>query len=77
MAEASRPRVFVARVIPEVGLEAVRRACDMDLWDGELPPPRDELLRRIAGCDGVLTLLTDRVDAQHRPGTKSFQHSRR
>ena len=28
----------------------------------ELPPPRDELLRRVAGCDGVLTLLTDRVD---------------
>ena len=27
-----------------------------------LPPPRDELLRRVAGCDGVLTLLTDRVD---------------
>jgi lactate dehydrogenase-like 2-hydroxyacid dehydrogenase len=34
----------------------------MDLWDDELPPPRDALLRRVAGCDGVLTLLTDRVD---------------
>jgi lactate dehydrogenase-like 2-hydroxyacid dehydrogenase len=32
------------------------------VWEDELPPPRDELLRRIAGCDGVLTLLTDRVD---------------
>ena len=34
----------------------------MDLWEDELPPPRDELLRRVAGVDGVLTLLTDRVD---------------
>jgi lactate dehydrogenase-like 2-hydroxyacid dehydrogenase len=34
----------------------------MDLWDGELPPPRDELLRRVAGVDGALTLLTDKVD---------------
>jgi lactate dehydrogenase-like 2-hydroxyacid dehydrogenase len=34
----------------------------MDLWEGDLPPPRDELLRRVAGHDGVLTLLTDRVD---------------
>jgi glyoxylate reductase len=58
----ARPRVFVARIIPDVGLDAVRAACDMDLWEGELPPPRDELLRRVAGCDGVLTLLTDRVD---------------
>jgi glyoxylate reductase len=61
-AGGARPRVFVARVIPEEGLEAIRAVCDMDLWDGDLPPPRDELLRRVAGCDGVLTLLTDRVD---------------
>ena len=40
----------------------IRAACDADVWEDELPPPRDELLRRIAGCDGVLTLLTDRVD---------------
>ena len=59
---AARPRVFVARIIPDEGLEAVRAACDVDLWEDELPPPRDELLRRVAGCDGVLTLLTDKVD---------------
>jgi lactate dehydrogenase-like 2-hydroxyacid dehydrogenase len=61
-AGGARPRVFVARIIPEEGLEAVRRVCEMDLWEGDLPPPRDELLRRVAGHDGVLTLLTDRVD---------------
>ena len=59
---AERPHVFVARRIPEEGLDLVRGACDMDLWDGELPPPRDELLRRVAGVDGALTLLTDKVD---------------
>jgi glyoxylate reductase len=59
---ADKPNVFVSRVIPEEGLAAIRAACEMDLWEDELPPPRDELLRRVAGCDGVLTLLTDRVD---------------
>jgi glyoxylate reductase len=59
---SDRPRVFVARRIPDEGLDAVAAACEMDLWEDEFPPPRDELLRRIAGCDGVLTLLTDRVD---------------
>ena len=63
MAEAgSRPRVFVSRIIPDEGLDLIRGSCDMDLWDGELPPPRDELLRRVAGVDGALTLLTDKVD---------------
>lgn len=59
---ADRPRVFVARIIPEEGLNLVRDACDADVWDDDLPPPRAELLRRIAGCDGVLALLTDKVD---------------
>jgi glyoxylate reductase len=59
---AGRPRVFVSRIIPDEGLEAISAVCDMDLWDGPLPPPRDELLRRVAGRDGVLTLLTDKVD---------------
>jgi glyoxylate reductase len=59
---SERPRVFVARRIPDAGLGPIAEACDLNLWEDELPPPRDELLRRVAGCDGILTLLTDRVD---------------
>ena len=62
MSSQLRPRVFVARVIPEEGLARIRAACDADVWSDELPPPRDELLRRVADRQGVLTLLTDRVD---------------
>jgi glyoxylate reductase len=58
----ARPRVFVARRIPDAGLAPIGEACSVDVWEDELPPPRDELLRRVVGCDGVLTLLTDRVD---------------
>lgn len=59
---AGRPRVFVSRRIPEEGLRAIAEATDVDLWPDDLPPPRDELLRRVAGVDGLLALLTDRVD---------------
>jgi len=59
---SGRPRVLVTRVIPEEGLEPIRAACDVDLWEDELPPSRDELLRGVPGVDGLLTLLTDRVD---------------
>ena len=57
-----RPRVLVTRIIPDEGLEPIRAATDLDLWTDELPPPREELLRRVAGLDGLLSLLTDRVD---------------
>jgi glyoxylate reductase len=58
----ARPRVFVSRRIPDEGLAPVLAATDAVVWPDELPPPRDELLRAVAGCDGILTLLTDRVD---------------
>ncbi|HSO28890.1 MAG TPA: D-glycerate dehydrogenase [Candidatus Sulfomarinibacteraceae bacterium] len=62
MSRGARPRVFVARLIPDAGLRPVLDACEATVWEGDAPPPRDELLRAVAGCDGVLTMLTDRVD---------------
>jgi glyoxylate reductase len=60
----NRPKVFVARIIPDVGLRKVTEATEATVWQDELPPPRDKLLASVAGCNGVLTLLTDRVDAE-------------
>jgi glyoxylate reductase len=60
----ARPRVFVSRLIPDEGLRAVLDGCDASVWPNDLPPPREELLRAVQGCDGILTLLTDRVDAE-------------
>jgi glyoxylate reductase len=57
-----RPKVFVARKIPEEGIDPVVAACDARVWEDELPPPRAALLEAIRGCAGVLTLLTDKVD---------------
>jgi glyoxylate reductase len=59
-----RPKVFVARLLPEEGLAKVTEATDATVWPDELPPPREKLLAAVAGCDGVVTLLTDRVDAE-------------
>jgi glyoxylate reductase len=58
----ARPKVFVTRLIPDDGIDPIVAATDAVIWPDDLPPPRDELLRAAAGCDGVLTLLTDRVD---------------
>ena len=60
----SKPSVFVTRRIPEKGLEMIRDVCEVDLWAGELPPGRDELLKHVKGMDGLLSLLTDKVDGE-------------
>jgi glyoxylate reductase len=57
------PRVFVSRRIPEAGLSIMREVADLDVWEDDWrPPPRDELLGRVAGVEGVVTLLMERVD---------------
>lgn len=60
----NRPKVFVTRRIPAAGLDRIVNACNADIWPDVLPPDRSSLLQRIRGCDGVLTLLTDKVDAE-------------
>jgi glyoxylate reductase len=60
----SKPRVYVTRIIPEGGLRLVREACDAEIWGGETPPPRKVLLGKVRGIDGLLALLTDKIDAE-------------
>ena len=60
----SKPRVFVTRHIPEKGLELIRDFCDMALWPHALPPSRAELLQHIRGIEGLLCLLTEKIDGE-------------
>ena len=59
---AQKPRVFITRHLPGDALDYLAQHAEVDCWPEDLPPPRDELLRRAASCDGLLTLLTDRID---------------
>ena len=56
------PRVFATRRFPARVREELERSFELDVHDSEWPPSREELLRRAAGCDGLMTMLTDRVD---------------
>ncbi len=58
-----KPQVLVTRVIPEEGLDLIRAECDMDLWEGETPPPPDVLRAHLRNKVGLLSLLTEKIDA--------------
>ncbi len=61
----AKPKVYVTRRIPAQGLKMVWDACDAAVWDRvDTPPPRDVLLREVAGAEGLLSLLTDRIDEE-------------
>jgi glyoxylate reductase len=58
-----KPHVFITRHIPDSALQKVQTSCDVDLWEDEMPPPYETLIERATDKDGVLTMLTDHIDA--------------
>lgn len=58
-----RPRIFVTRHLPQPALDLLAEHTQMEVWPGELPPPREVLLEKVVDIDGLLALLTDRIDA--------------
>src|SRR6266446_1020544 len=58
------PRLFVARRLSIDPRPVVGAGIEVDLWDDEMPPSRSELLARVASADGLLALLTERVDTE-------------
>src|SRR6266545_1246768 len=56
------PRVFASRRFPERVRGELEQSFELTVHDSEWPPERDELLARVAGCDGLMLMLSDRVD---------------
>ena len=58
----TKPPVLLTRRIPSAAFARLEAACDVDLHDGPAPLAPEELKRRIAGKQGLICLLTDRID---------------
>jgi glyoxylate reductase len=56
-------RVVLTRSLPFAAIAALEARHDVVVHDGALPPDPPALTRLVADADGVLCLLTDRIDA--------------
>ena len=57
-------RVVVTGRIPQVALVSLRGEHDVSEWDSAEQIPRAELLRRVAGAEAIVSLLTERIDGE-------------
>jgi glyoxylate reductase len=58
-------RILITRQIPSAGIEKLQAAgFTCDVIEQDEPAPRAEVLRRVAGCAGVVAMLSDRVDEE-------------
>jgi glyoxylate reductase len=57
-------RVYVTREIVGEALDRLRAAHDVEVWPGPEPPSRPELLAAVADAEGLLAMLTERIDVE-------------
>jgi glyoxylate reductase len=55
-------RVFVTRRLPGTALKRLAAEHEVDVWPERMPPPPEVVRERAARVDGLLALLTDRID---------------
>jgi len=60
----SQQTVFITRVVPQKGLDMILNQPDIqaEVWQGDLPPPRNVLLEKVRGINGLYCLLTEKIN---------------
>lgn len=59
------PKVFVTRQIPEAGIKILReKGFEVEVSEVDGVLPREVLLQKVKGADAILSLLTDKMDAE-------------
>ena len=61
---SERADVLVTRPIMDGALAQLRERCDVTVHENEFGIPRAELLQVVRGRDAIITMLTERVDAE-------------
>lgn len=56
-------KVFVTRRLPDDGIELLEKECDeVEIYPYDRIPRKEEIIKGLQGKDGLLCLLTDRID---------------
>lgn len=58
-------KIFITREIPSIGIELLKKnGFIVSVYKKDNPIPREELLKLIKGYDGIITLLSDKIDKE-------------
>jgi len=60
----NKPKLFSTHVLFEEPRRLLAEHFDVDYWTGSERPPRAEVLKRVAGKDALIPLLTEKIDAE-------------
>jgi glyoxylate reductase len=58
----ARPKVLATHGLFEEARQILQTSCDVDYWTQPERPSRDEIVRRVKDKEGLICLLTERVN---------------
>lgn len=58
------PKLFITRNLPEAGIRLLKDRFDIEVWPEYAPPARDVLIARLKNARAMVSLLSDRIDAE-------------
>jgi len=59
---SSRKRIYVTRALPEEATRMLQAKFEIEVWQGEMPPPKSLLVEKMKEADGLICLLTEKID---------------
>jgi glyoxylate reductase len=65
-------KIYITRRIPTSGLKMLDKY-DLEIYDGEAPPPKKEILRGTKDKDALICLLTDEIDTEIMDASSRLQ----
>ncbi|MBN2335357.1 D-glycerate dehydrogenase [Candidatus Bathyarchaeota archaeon] len=61
----AKPKVYVTRQLFPEAITIIDKVADVEVFEGENNPvPRDLLLKKVRVIDGIISLLTDKIDTE-------------
>lgn len=65
-------KIFITRQIPEIGIELLKKkGFDVSVYNKDRQIPRNELIDATKKCDGLISMLSDKIDKEVIDSMKS------
>ena len=68
-----KPKVYVTRRIPEIGIKLLEQYCEVDYRDEVPPPSREELLNSVRDVDAIYCTINERIDKELIDSAKNLK----
>src|ERR1700674_4358159 len=60
----AKPRVFASHSLFDAARQILQETCEVEYWAKPERPPREEVLRRVVEKDGLICLLTEKINEE-------------